>query len=120
MLNLGKKAYESAIASRRTWNEVFGTKQGKAVFTAILNRLGFFSVIPEKVKPENMVVANWMLNQMGVQSPAASTLQLKNVAAVSVTANLPAFARPGQLLDVTVSSIGTPKVYAVACCYCRL
>ena len=31
MLNLGKKAYESAIASRRTWNEVFGTKQGKAV-----------------------------------------------------------------------------------------
>lgn len=66
MLNLGKKAYESAIASRRTWNEVFGTKQGKAVFTAILNRLGFFSVIPEKVKPENMVVANWMLNQMGV------------------------------------------------------
>lgn len=50
-----------------------------------------------------------MLNQMGVQSPAASTLQLKNVAAVSVTANLPAFARPGQLLDVTVSSIGNAK-----------
>lgn len=66
MLNLGKKAYESAIASRRTWNEVFGTKQGKAVFTSILNKLGFFSVMPEKVKPENTVVANWMLNQMGV------------------------------------------------------
>lgn len=50
-----------------------------------------------------------MLNQMGVQTPAASSLQLKNVAAVSLTTMLPAFARPGQTLDITVSSIGTAK-----------
>ncbi|CAD6523402.1 flagellar basal body P-ring protein FlgI [Paraburkholderia sabiae] len=38
-----------------------------------------------------------------------SSMQLKNVAAVMVTASLPAFARPGEALDVTVSSLGNAK-----------
>lgn len=50
-----------------------------------------------------------MLGQLGVNVPAATNLQLKNVAAVMVTANLPAFARPGQALDITVSSLGNAK-----------
>lgn len=50
-----------------------------------------------------------MLGQLGVNVPAATNLQLKNVAAVMVTANLPAFAKPGQSLDVTVSSLGNAK-----------
>jgi flagellar P-ring protein precursor FlgI len=50
-----------------------------------------------------------MLQNLGVNLPAASTLQLKNVAAVMVTTSLPAFARPGQTLDVTVSSMGNAK-----------
>ncbi len=52
-----------------------------------------------------------MLARMGVSLPAASltTTMLKNVAAVMVTADLPAFAQPGQKLDVTVSSIGNAK-----------
>ena len=50
-----------------------------------------------------------MLGQMGVNLPAGTNLQLKNVAAVMVTANLPAFAKPGQNIDVTVSSIGNAK-----------
>ena len=50
-----------------------------------------------------------MLAQMGVNLPPAATLQLKNVAAVMVTAMLPPFARPGQPLDVTVSSLGNAK-----------
>jgi flagellar P-ring protein precursor FlgI len=50
-----------------------------------------------------------MLGQLGVNLPPGTNLQLKNVAAVMVTANLPAFARPGQLLDVTVSSMGNAK-----------
>jgi len=50
-----------------------------------------------------------MLQQMGVSLPPASSLQLKNVAAVMVTASLPAFARPGQTLDITVSSMGNAK-----------
>jgi flagellar P-ring protein precursor FlgI len=51
-----------------------------------------------------------MLQQLGVNLPATSTgLQLKNVAAVMVTASLPAFAQPGQTLPVTVSSLGNAK-----------
>ena len=50
-----------------------------------------------------------MLSQMGVTLPPSTSLQLKNVAAVTVTATLPAFARPGQTIDVTVSSIGNAK-----------
>ncbi|WP_028455725.1 flagellar basal body P-ring protein FlgI [Chitinilyticum litopenaei] len=50
-----------------------------------------------------------MLTNLGVQVPPAGNLQLKNVAAVTVTATLPPFARPGQPLDVTVSSIGNAK-----------
>src|SRR5689334_22400962 len=50
-----------------------------------------------------------MLQNLGVNLPAATTLQLKNVAAVMVTTSLPAFARPGQTLDVTVSSMGNAK-----------
>lgn len=50
-----------------------------------------------------------MLQQMGVNLPPGISLQLKNVAAVVVTANLPAFAQVGQNLDVTVSSMGNAK-----------
>jgi flagellar P-ring protein precursor FlgI len=38
-----------------------------------------------------------------------SNIQLKNVAAVMVTAVLPPFARPGEAIDITVSSLGNAK-----------
>lgn len=47
-----------------------------------------------------------MLRQLGVAMPPGANPQLKNVAAVAVHAELPAFAKPGQKLDVTISSIG--------------
>lgn len=50
-----------------------------------------------------------MLSQMGINLPTATRLQLKNVAAVMVTATLPPFAKPGQTIDVTTSSIGNAK-----------
>jgi flagellar P-ring protein precursor FlgI len=50
-----------------------------------------------------------MLSQLGVTLPPGLQLQLKNVAAVMVTATLPAFARQGQQIDVTVSSLGNAK-----------
>ena len=50
-----------------------------------------------------------MLQQMGVTVPAGASMQLKNVAAVMVTAQLPPFAQPGQTLDVNVSSLGNAK-----------
>ncbi|MBI3529253.1 MAG: flagellar basal body P-ring protein FlgI [Betaproteobacteria bacterium] len=50
-----------------------------------------------------------MLSQLGVQLPPGTSLQLKNVAAVMVTATLPAFTRSGQTIDLTVSSLGNAK-----------
>ncbi len=51
------------------------------------------------------------LQQLGItlSTDSLAKLQLKNVAAVLVTAQLPAFARPGQMMDVTVSSLGNAK-----------
>ena len=50
-----------------------------------------------------------MLQQMGVTVPPGVQIQPKNVAAVLVTAALPAFAQPGQAIDVNVSSLGNAK-----------
>jgi flagellar P-ring protein precursor FlgI len=50
-----------------------------------------------------------MLQQLGVTLPPNVNPQLKNTAAVILTAQLPAYAQPGQTIDVTVSSIGNAK-----------
>ncbi|GAC1656447.1 MAG: flagellar basal body P-ring protein FlgI [Acidobacteriaceae bacterium] len=49
-----------------------------------------------------------MLQRLGLQIPA-NTAVVKNVAAVMVTAQLPAFAEPGMKIDVTISSVGDAK-----------
>nr|WP_040329299.1 flagellar basal body P-ring protein FlgI [Acidovorax delafieldii] len=54
-------------------------------------------------------MANY-LQQMGISLPPGTAApQLKNVATVVVTAQLPAFAQPGQMIDVAVSSMGNAK-----------
>jgi flagellar P-ring protein precursor FlgI len=53
-------------------------------------------------------LANY-LQQMGISLPPGQRLQPKNIAAVVVTAQLPAFAQPGQAIDITVSSVGNAK-----------
>jgi flagellar P-ring protein precursor FlgI len=50
-----------------------------------------------------------MLQQMGVSLPSGTQMQLRNVAAVMVTAELPPFAQPGQRIDIAVSSIANAK-----------
>ena len=50
-----------------------------------------------------------MLQALGVSVPPGQTIQMRNAAAVIVTAVLPPFSRPGQAIDVTVSSIGNAK-----------
>jgi flagellar P-ring protein precursor FlgI len=52
---------------------------------------------------------NALLQQMGVTVPPGTNMQLKNVAAVMVTAQLPPFAQPGQAVDVNVSSLANAK-----------
>ncbi len=59
---------------------------------------------------------NNMLSQLGITVPAGTNMQLKNIAAVMVTAELPAFARPGDKLDIVVSSVGNAKACAAARC----
>ncbi len=50
-----------------------------------------------------------MLAQFGIDLPPEVNPQLKNVAAVSMHAELPPFGKPGQTIDVTISSIGNAK-----------
>lgn len=50
-----------------------------------------------------------MLTRFGINVPAGGQLKLKNTAAVAIHATLPAFAKTGQLIDVTVSSLGQAK-----------
>lgn len=50
-----------------------------------------------------------MLSQLGVTVPQGTNMQVRNVAAVMVTATLPAFAQPGQNVDVVVSAMGNAK-----------
>lgn len=50
-----------------------------------------------------------MLAQFGVTLPPDSNPQLKNIAAVVIHAELPAFAKIGQTIDITVSSLGNAK-----------
>ena len=52
---------------------------------------------------------NAMLQQLGITVPNGAAMQLKNVAAVLVTATLPPFSQPGQSLDVNVSSLANAK-----------
>jgi flagellar P-ring protein precursor FlgI len=51
------------------------------------------------------------MQKMGVLIPSG-TVEVRNVAAVFITASLPPFARPGEKIDVTVSSVGDAKSLA--------
>ena len=50
-----------------------------------------------------------MLNRFGVVIPPGTGLTPKNIAGVTITAELPPFAKPGQTIDITVSTIGNAK-----------
>lgn len=50
-----------------------------------------------------------MLAQLGVPLPKDANLDMRSLAAVLVTSTLPAFARPGQTIDITISSIGNAR-----------
>ncbi len=50
-----------------------------------------------------------LMNKFGITIPQGVDPKLKNVAAVAVHADLPAFSKPGQTIDITVSSLGNAK-----------
>lgn len=59
--------------------------------------------------PFTVQTFNNMLTQFGITVPPGTRIQMRNVAAVAIHADLPPFARPGQNIDITVSSIGNSK-----------
>jgi flagellar P-ring protein precursor FlgI len=50
-----------------------------------------------------------LLDKFGITIPTGEDIGSKNIAAVAVHAELPAFTKPGQRIDVTVSSLGDSK-----------
>ncbi len=50
-----------------------------------------------------------MLSELGITVPPGTNMQLRNVAAVMITADLPPFSRPGQRIDINVSSVGNAR-----------
>ncbi|CAL4043237.1 flagellar basal body P-ring protein FlgI [Buchnera aphidicola] len=59
--------------------------------------------------PLTLQTLNNMLSQFGINVQSNTRVQLKNIAAVVVTAELPNFSHQGQKIDVVVSSIGDAK-----------
>ena len=59
--------------------------------------------------PFTVQTFNNMLTEFGITVPPGTRIQMKNVAAVAIHADLPAFSSPGQTIDITVSSIGNAK-----------
>lgn len=62
----------------------------------------------DKTKFTGQSLRNFLV-EMGINIPPGTDPKSKNVAAVSVHADLPPFAKPGQTIDVTVSSLGDAK-----------
>jgi len=62
----------------------------------------------DKTKFTGQTLAN-MLTRLGLRLPPGIDPKAKNIAAVALSAELPPFAKPGQTIDVTVSSIGDAK-----------
>ncbi len=75
------------------------TEFTKQALTNLLTRMGL-----QGPSPLNTSGTNPIYNMANV--PRAQEFKSKNVAAVMVTANLPAFSKPGKRIDVTVSSLG--------------
>jgi flagellar P-ring protein precursor FlgI len=59
--------------------------------------------------PFTVQTFNNMMKRFGITPAPGAAPQLKNVAAVAIHASLPAFAKPGLAIDITVSSIGNSK-----------
>lgn len=53
------------IKERQAWRNTFGTPDGKAVLTDILNRLGMFADDPAYIDPQLIAMGNWILGRIG-------------------------------------------------------
>lgn len=61
---------ENELETRKLFIRVFDHPDGRTVLTAILNRLGYFSNEPQRIHPELIAAANWILSCCGVAVPS--------------------------------------------------
>ncbi|WP_041444308.1 flagellar basal body P-ring protein FlgI [Thioalkalivibrio sp. K90mix] len=102
---------QQAAMQERTYTErvkdvasVFGVRENQLVGYGLV--VGLDGTGDQTTQtPFTIQSLNNMLGQLGL-TPDAGNPQLRNVAAVMVTAELPPFSKPGQRIDVTVSSMG--------------
>ncbi len=102
---------QQAAMQERTYTErvkdvasVFGVRENQLVGYGLV--VGLDGTGDQTTQtPFTIQSLNNMLGQLGL-TPEAGNPQLRNVAAVMVTADLPPFSKPGQRIDVTVSSMG--------------
>lgn len=98
---------ESAFAERiKDLASVAGVRSNQLVGYGIVTGLTKTGDNTSKFAPQSLVS---MMGHLGMTFPAGTDPKAKNSAFVSIHAELPAFAKPGQKIDVTVSSIGDAK-----------
>lgn len=85
---------------------VAGVRTNQLVGYGIVTGLTKTGDNTSKFTPQSLVS---MMGHMGLTLPTGTDPKTKNSAFVSVHAELPPFAKPGQKIDVTVSSIGDAK-----------
>ncbi|MCB8748192.1 flagellar basal body P-ring protein FlgI [Rhodoferax sp. U2-2l] len=102
-LSLGLAASSAQAARIKEVAAVEGVRSNQLTGFGLV--VGLDGTGDQSLSLTNQGMSNY-LQQLGLTTNAAS---LKNVAAVLVTAELPAFARPGQAIDVNVSSMGNAK-----------
>ncbi len=106
LLTVGGTARAEKI---RDLAEIKGARENQLVGYGIVTGLG--GTGDDQTAPLATQSALALLRRLGVQVNARQ-LRLKNIAAVIVTATIPAFAKSGTKLDVTISSIGNAKSLA--------
>ena len=110
MLALGVHPWDAAAAVRiKDIADVEGVRDNQLVgYGLVVGLNGTGDRLDSAVFTRQSLIG--MLERLGVNTrDQESKLQTKNVAAVMVTANLPAFARSGSRIDVAVSALGDAK-----------
>jgi flagellar P-ring protein precursor FlgI len=99
--------YQNAAAERiKDLASVAGVRTNQLVGYGVVTGLTKTGDNTSKFIPQSLVS---MMGHMGLTLPTGTDPKTKNSAFVSVSADLPPFAKPGQKIDVTVSSIGDAK-----------
>lgn len=103
-------AHQAKLARVKDVATVEGIRDNQLIGYGIVVGLRGTGDSQQTVFPMQTLIST--LERMGVnlqQSPQLSTMRTQNMAAVFLSATLPAFARPGNKVDITVSSAGDAR-----------